>query len=111
MKSKVLILAWCLFLIGLILCMSSLNNILTYKIKIGYPIQLILACLLMICSALLVARVEFIQIENRISKSRDVWDELDTRVRGLEGKKGRVSSWRLTDLEYRITELEKKVGD
>ena len=111
MKSKALILAWCLFFMGFIFCMSSLINILTYKIRMGYPIQLILACLLMICSALLVARVELTRIENRIGKSEGVWDELDARVRGLERKKGRVSSWRFTDLEYRVAELEKKVGD
>jgi len=109
MKSKVLILVVCLFFIGFILCMSSIVNIVTHKIEIGYPIQLILACLLIICSALLVARAELMQIESRI-KGKDRWDELDARVRGLEGKKDRVSSWRFTDLEYRIAELEKRVS-
>ena len=109
MKSRVLILAMCLFFIGFILSISSLINVLTHKTGISYPIQLILACLLMICSALLVARAELTQIENRMDSGK--WNELDARVRELERKKGRVSSWRFTDLEYRVGELEKKVGD
>lgn len=109
MKFKFLILAICLFFIGFILCMYSIVNIVTYKIEISYPIQLILACLLMICSALLVARMELMQIESRIKINR--WNEVKARIHGLEEKKNKVGSWRFTDLEYRVAELERKVGD
>ncbi|MEA1924812.1 MAG: hypothetical protein U9M95_02980 [Candidatus Altiarchaeota archaeon] len=110
MKSTVLIPATGLFFIGFIACMSSLINIVTHKIEISYPIQFISACLLMICSALLIARAELIRIGGQI-EDKEQWNELDTRVRGLEGKRNRVSSWKFSDLEYRVAELEKKTGD
>ncbi|OYT54419.1 MAG: hypothetical protein B6U72_02545 [Candidatus Altiarchaeales archaeon ex4484_2] len=108
MKSATSILVISLFLIGFIVCISSIVNIFTHKTVISYPLQFISACLLIICGTLLIARAELIQIRGRIGDRRG-FDELDARVSGLEGKKERISSWKFSDLEHRVDELEKKV--
>jgi|GEM_PF-1885767 len=109
MKSSVLIPATGLFLIGFIVCVFSISNIITNKIEISYPVQFISACLLMICGTLLIVRAELIHTGGS-NEDEGRWDELDARVSGLEGRRERISSWKFSDLEHRVDELEKQAG-